>query len=467
MFHVEQIALFLTASALVAAAEVGSQVPVAPPALHLALATENAEAREHMQSGMLDLLLGWDESARIHFARALDCDDMCSLAYVGLLMTEPEPVSRELRLAALSDRINDLPATPAEGFYLATFLKLLMNDHHGAAEDFCSRAQQFRADTLSACWGILLLHCEDIGYDEDGRVRPLQQRALSLAEELYRVHPQDPIVCFVRAFVEQAAPSVSKQALEAAEKCAAALPSHPIPSHLFGHRLYRNGQPADAVPHFMAAVKSATRKDIPEWESSVLMTSRLYVSTAMWSAGMNKKALATRRAMTAASLDREHLHAPAVILQRWEARTLPLRVLVLNPTAPTLAFINAASKAAEIKPPLPGDDPVLKVRDCLRAALYARYYMAARKPAEAARSLKIAEQALAEFERTREQTLDRGVHYLTPWVRALEACEVALASARAEVFKSSAETWKDLARRSIRPISLMLPPVIPKRAEKK
>ncbi len=467
MFHVEQTALFLAATALIAAAEVGPSAPLSPPALQLALATENAEARESIQLGMLDLLLGWEESARLHFVKALESDDMCSLAYVGLMMTEPEPRLRDQRLAELSERINELPATPIEGFYLATFLKLLLNDHHGAAEDFCGRAQQFKADTLSACWGILLLHCEDVGYDEDGRVRPLQQRALHLAEELYKMHPKDPLVCFVRAYVEQSAPSVSEQALEAAEQCAAALPSHPIPSHLLGHLLYRNGQAAEAVPHFMAAVKSATRKDIPEWESSVLMTSRLYVSTAMWSAGMNRKALATRRAMTAVPFDREHADAPAVILHRWEARTLPLRVLVLNPATPTLGFINAASKAAEVKPAAEGEDPVLKVRDCLRAALYARYYMAARKPAEAARSLKIAEQALAEFESTRERTFARGVHYLTPWVRALEACEVALASARAEVFESSAEVWKDLARRSVRPVTLMLPPVIPQRADKK
>lgn len=460
MFHVEQITLLCSAVALVAAAELPSPPPVLP-VQHIPLATENTEAQEAMQAGMLDLLLGWEESARLHFERAAKADDMCSLAWCGLMMTQPEPAARTRSMQELSERITQLPGTPPELFYLNTFLKLLGNDQLGAAEDFIRRHEIYRHDVLSACWGILLLHCADLGYDEQGTPLPSQARALELAGKLYAAHSGDALVCFVRGYVEEAAPKVSEEALAAARKAAELLPQHPIPAHLYGHLLYRSGKPQEAVPHFMRAVTCATRKDIPEWESSVLMTSRLYVSTAMWSAGESSKALATRRALNKMPLDREHLHEPAVILHRWEAATLPLRVLVGNPANPSVGQITAAAKAAEISPALPGEDPVLLVRDCLRAALHARLRASRGDAKNAAHSLTLAEEALKKFEQTREATLAQGVHYITPWMRSLEACQIALNSARAALYTRTAEMWKESARQAVRPVTLMLPPVIP------
>lgn len=461
MFHVEQIPLFLSAVALVSAAEMPPASCPAPAVQHLALATENAEARGAIQDGMLDLLLGWEESARLHFERAARADDMCALAWCGLMMTQPDPAARTQSMQELSERILQLPGTPQEIFYLNTFLKLLGNDHTGAAEDFIRRQELYRHDTLAACWGILLLHCADLGYDEQGTPLPCQARALELAAKLYAAHSGDALVCFVRAYVEEAAPQVSEEALAAACKAAELLPQHPIPAHLYGHLLYRAGKPQEAIPHFMQAVKTATRKDIPEWESSVLMTSRLYVSTAMWSAGQSGKALATRRAMNKMPLDREHLHEPAVILQRWEAATLPLRVLVGNTAEPTVGQITAASKAAEVSPALPGEDPVLLVRDCLRASLHARLRASLGDVKNAGYSLALAEEALHQYEQTREATLALGVHYITPWMRSLEACQIALSTARAAVYTRTSELWKESARQAVRPVTLMLPPVIP------
>lgn len=457
MFHVEQYLIPFSAVAVVAAAEVSP----APPLLQLALATESEEAQKEVQAGLVDLLLGWEESARIRFERAAKADDMCSLAWCGLMMTEADPAARKRSMQELTERINQLPTTPPEAFYLATFFRLLANDQLGAAEDFIQRAERYRHDVFSACWGILLLHCSDVGYDELGKTLPHQSRALELAGKLYQENPENALVCFVRGYVEEAAPVVSEQAIQAAEKSVRLMPGHPIPQHLYGHLLYRSGSAGEAVSHFMEAVKSATRKDIPEWESSVLMTSRLYVSTAMWTAGQSAKALATRRAMNKMPLDREHLHAPAVILHRWEAATLPLRVLVAGKKVPSIGQITAASSAAEVKPALPGDDPVLLVRDCLRACLYVRLRAKNKDVRNAAKSLALAEEALKQFEQTREDVLARGVHYITPWTRALEACQVALSMARAEVYTRTADMWKESARQAVRPVTLMLPPVIP------
>lgn len=463
MFHVEHIMIPFSAVALVAAAELPEQVSTTPcPApLELALATDNPTAQQAVKAAMLDLLLGWNESARVHFARAVEADNTCTLAYAGLWMTDADPARLKENLANLTEKFHQSAGTPIETFYISCFLKLLSNDQLGAAEDFCSRAAIYKNDVLSACWGILLLHCADLGYDEQGRALTRQARALELAGRLYAERPENPLVCFVRAYVEEAAPEVSKQALEAAAKAAALLPEHPVPSHLLGHLLYRSKRAEEAVPHFMKAVTLATRKDIPEWESSQLMTSRLYVSTAMWSCGQNAKALATRRVLSAMPLNREHLHAPAVILQRWEAATLPLRVLVASPEVSRTGLITAAAAAAEVKPPLPWEDPVLHVRDCLRATLYARLRAHSGNTEHATRSLALAEDALKKFELTREDVLARGIHYITPWMRALEACQVALSKARAEVYVRTSDMWEESARMAVRPVTLMLPPVIP------
>ncbi len=465
MFHVEQLMIPVYAAALVAAA---AEVPEAPApycgdiaALQMPLATESPAVQKEMQAAMLDLLLGWEESARLHFARAVELDSMCALAHCGLLMTEANADAREQSRTKLMEQLDKMPATPVEAFYLSTFLKLLMNDQLGAAEDFIKRSGEYRMDTLSACWGTLLLHCADLGYDEQGKPLRHQARALELARKLYSQHPEDALVCFVRAYVEESSPVVSEEALKAAEKAAQLLPGHPVPSHLYGHLLYRSERAAEAVPHFMQAVKLATRSDIPEWESSALMTSRLYVSTAMWASGQKDKALATRRAMNAMPLDREHLDAPAVILQRWEAATLPLRILVASPEVPRQGLISSASEAAEISPALPGDDPVLLVRDCLRACLHARLKAAYNDTVYATRSLELADAAYTAFEKSREDVLARGIHYITPWMRALEACQIARSMARAEVYKSTADMWHESAKQSVRPVTLMLPPVIP------
>lgn len=465
MFHVEQMIIPLAAAAsLVYATEV-AEVPepyqgTIPP-LQMALASTSVEAQQEMQAAMLDLLLGWQESARIHFKRVVELDSMCALGYCGLLMTEADPAAREQSRKTLTEKLDEMPATPMEAFYLTGFLKLAVNDQLGAAEDFIKRAEEYRMDTLSACWGILLLHCADLGYDEEGKPLRHQARALELASKLYAEHGDDPLVCFVRAYVEESAPVVSEEALKAAEAAAKQLSEHPIPSHLYGHLLYRSERAAEAVPHFMQAVRLATRSDIPEWESSVLMTSRLYVSTAMWASGQKNKALATRRALNRMPLDREHLDAPAVILQRWEAATLPLRILVATPEAPRLGLISAASEAAEVKPALEGDDPVLLVRDCLRACLHARLRAAYNDDVHAARSLGLAEAAYRAFEKSREDVLARGIHYITPWMRALEACQIAISMARAEVYTRTADMWRESARQAVRPVTLMLPPVIP------
>jgi len=411
---------------------------------------------------MLDLMLGWEESALLHFRAAVEADEACLLPHAGLLLADLHADARDKR-DALARSLEQAPAaTPAESFYLNAFLKLLSRDVSGAAENFCARADRYRADVFSACWGILLLHCIDYGYTPEGKPEPFQQRALDRAGALYRACQDNALACFVRAYVEEAAPVVSAEALEAARKAAGLLPGHPAPEHLLGHLLYRSGKAQEAAMHFHRAAELAQRDDIPYADSALLMTARLYESTALWSSWQDAAALRTRRAMNAVPLDRARLSRPAVLLQRWEAATLPLRILVKRAAPPTYGEIAAASRAAAPEPPLE-DDPALLVRDCLRSVAYVRTKHAAGDKAGTLRSLRLAEEACQRFKATRDKTIAHGLQFITPWMRAEEACEIALSVARAEVYASTAELWKQAERDAARPVSLLMPPPIPER----
>lgn len=461
------LALFASAAMVTAAETAGGSHHSSTTScqLRLALASDNEEACQQTSAGMLDLLLGWGESARLHFGQALKADSSCFLAYCGLLLAETDSSARQQAVGKFMEDLassREVRATPAESFYMSAFLKLLSHDHLGAAQDFCTRADRFRGDIFSACWGILLLHCLDFGYAPDGAIEHWQEQALSRASALFAVHPENAMVCFIRAYIEESAPAPSTEALNAARKSVELLPGHPAPEHLLGHLLYRSGNAHEALPHFRKAAQYAHRAEIPPSDATLEMTALLYESTALWADRQDREALRTRRAMNAMALDRDRLLAPGAILQRWEASTLPLRVLVRRENLPTPGELAAAAKAVAIDSSAT-DDPLLHVRDCLQATLHARLKTAAHDVQGSLRSLKLAEEAIKRLEAAQTRMLGQSPLLLTPWLRAREACQIALYAARAETYPSTADLWKRNENEAVQPISLLLPPTVPQR----
>jgi tetratricopeptide (TPR) repeat protein len=201
---------------------------------------------------------------------------------------------------------------------------------------------------------------------------------------------------------------VSEEALQAASKALELLPGHPMPYLLMGHLLYRSERAGEAVPYFRKAVELAGKAGIEPEQERLKMTALLYESTALWSSYQDEAALATRRAMNAEKLDAGMLATPVMVLRRWEANTLPLRILIRREVAPTVVEIRAASNAATPSPALPGKDAVLVVRDCLRAALYARARVKTADRQNAQKSLALAQQKLNDSRARRMLFLLRG-----------------------------------------------------------
>ena len=458
------------------------------PLLVLPIASSSEELKQQLTVGWQDLLMGWEESARRHFEQALQHDDRCALAHAGLLLAFPEQAQEHVRtLQQICGQDSDTLLTPAESFYLSVFLRASGRHIEGAAREMNEHADRYRADLFAALWGIQFLHCADTGYTQEGEVRPLQAEALRRAQALYRKHPSHPLVCYLRAYLEEAAPDISPEALEAAQKAAELMPGHPMPQLLFGHLLYRSQREEEALAHFQQAAflakeesrlhseiadrdrsKSDRGKSEGEREhqpSALFLTATLYEATTLWSIGQDRKSLQLRRRLRAIPLpiDRKESASPAATLLRWEARTLPLRVLILRKRVPTQGEIEAAFQAAT--PEHPSDiDFVLEERNCLRAALSARKKAGAGDMKEAVRSLQLAEEALARFDKTLDRVREVSPHWVTPWHRAREACLVALCTAKAEVYPSSADIWKENARQAVQPPVLLLPPPVPMRS---
>lgn len=463
MFHVEHKTLLLWAVSILSGTAQLAATPVASSpesCLILPLATTNRESAACVASGMQELLLGDNEAAGQYFARAIDRDENPSpLAYIGLYMTQGDAAA----LDALTQRLDSLPVTPPEAFYLESLLLLVQRDIDGAQEAFSARAERYRADLFSACWAVQLLHYREQGYIADGGIQPYQQQALEQASALYRRYPDNPIVCYQRALVEENAPIVSDEALAAARRAVELLPDHPTVSHLLGHLLYKRGDYEEAARVFHSVWEMATQQQ----KEIVALQARLYESVALWSAGKDKEALAIRRELNAMPLTGDSSSTRNIFLI-WESHTLPLRILVLRAKAPQQSEINAAVRTA-----IPDKNVQQDNADayqvgvlCLQDALRARSLAAQKKKQDALAALQSAESRLCIMEKGRGEFLRKHPYLLTPWERLHDACVIAVNTARAELYPSTSETWREhVQSTSAKPSDMQLPPCVPQQGQ--
>ncbi len=460
--------LLLLATPLCASTTPGPSTPIL-----ITMASDNAEAKQHIQLGVRDFLMGWEEQAGEHFHAAIEAERSSALAWCGLMLVEGATTESRDALAEIFSE--DPVLTPQETALIESWLRLIQAGPVGAGEEFAERAEQYRNDTLSAAWAIRLLHD---GYERiGGKALPNQQRALMLAEQLYTRKPQDTLAAYLRAWVEQSAPAPSDTALAAAQHAAETLPEHPATQLLCGHMLYRKGRLKEAIPHLKLAVKQAetSRNNVPHgtmeqresrkislemWPLEVRI--KLYLSTLFHLDGQKQASEALQRELlkNAGEVPESQRRTPGAVLLHWEARTLPLRLLMLSPSLPTDAQVHAAVQAAT-PAGVPAAEPLHELRDCLRFCLVARQRAAAGKGTQARKCLEAAEAAFKRYEASREDCARQGAYVLSAWTRMHAACELALLAAKAAAYPDSAEFWRQSFEEKLRPETLLMPPVLP------
>ena len=480
MFHVERLKKLITAAvALCTAAAAASaqqqnneqKVVALPcseiqyPGLNLPLATANSEVLSSIEKGFVDLILGWEEHACIHFAHAIEAgdgtEDDSLMAYCGMLLAANSAGAKDANRMALADKIDSLFSTPVEQFYLAALLKLAEGDIAGAASDFEKRALQYKRDVFSAAWAVMLLHCAEKGYDSQGSPLPYQKRALDLASQFYQQHPQNAIACYLRGYVEEGAPKVSEEALEASLKAVELCSGHPMPSLLCGHLLYRSERVDEAVKHLHNAVQFTDLHSINAGVSSTKLIASLYEVTALWSVRKENEAMQLLTTICKLNTSDEKTSAATTILKNWEAKSFALRCLVMRTAPPTVKEIREASSMLVDDKSVDENDPVCLLRDCLRASLYTRARMAQNDVINAGKSLKLAQDSLRKFEESKADVMAKGSAYITPWLRAHEACRLAVLAAGAAVTSDNSEESKKLSSALVNPSTMLMPPVLP------
>ncbi len=454
----------LAACASVCFAEVNATDACETPILTLASANDDANSLVNL--GMRDMLLGWDEQARIHFTRARQLDES-PLAVLGVMLTSGANDEDRATLQKLLE--DDVPMTPQELDMLGTFLRVLRGEQRGAGEEFAARAEQRRRDWLSGCWAALLLHN---GYDVDGHALPGQALALEKAQALYHSHSDKPLVCYMRALVEETAPQVTNEALDAARKAADMLPSHPSPQLLLAHLLYRRGEGEWAIPPLQLAVQFAeqARQNVPHGTFKLSLASspleiraRLYLATLLARQGRAGESRAALEALKPAlNSDVKALSVESGWpLLHWAARTLPLRLLMLRAELPSRAEVADAVKFSESFAPLGKEDLVRSYHDCLRFCVVARQCAAEGKLQQANRCIKAAEDCLAMLRKVMGDTSASPL-LVTCRARAVEACTMAILAAKAAAYADTADIWLKSLEDAERPAGYLMPPVLPR-----
>lgn len=450
MFHMEQfLVLFLLGVAvapLPCSAEFFS-AEMQPQEIIVCGGEVTPEAQRLTNLGLEFFLCGDTTSASKAFAQADAAGNTSPLNDIGHILCAASKEARTAALTLLNEKMEDehLSMTPQEEFFLKALLLFINGDMRGSAEEFLSHAEHYRNDRLSRAWGILLLHYAS---NDDAT----QQRVLNLASDFYTRFPKSATSAYVRALSEEFFPKeqISGDALSAAQTAAQILPSAHM---LHGHMLFRAGRAQEAADVFHVIRERA------EKNSYAYFSAGLYEATALWCLGKADASLQLRRELNAAITLKAAPATDAELLWRWEINSLPLRVMVTRPEKITYTEIRAAKKAATGQ----GGDEHLSYRDCLVNLILARYHAQKGKKGLASKFLNDAEghyQHLQEKKIVAEIPLDQ-----TLYLRACQACELGILTVRAELFKSTSETWKQRKAELEKPSSMLLPPVLPERFE--
>lgn len=432
MFHMEQ---FPVIGLICCVSFAGAQQ------MSITASTQNPAAAEALNKGMTELFLGCHERAAEQFDRVIREDPECAVAYAAAMLAEREngitEKSRALR-GALEALLPSVRATPMELLYLNVFLALTNDESAEALRLLEAHCAKYRADLHARCWMTLLKH-----------YAPGQQEAaLSEADALYAAHPESMTVCFLRALAEEWAEPPTETARAAAAKAAELFPGHPRLLHLHAHLLFRAGE-------FLPAAEKFTEElALCEPQGREGLRILLYKATALWCAGKDRDSLAVRQ------LIRKH----PLFYENWEARTLPLRVLLGRQETPSINEISAALKVAMPKTQEKGecipDNTCRLFREVAENCLRARR-SADRKEHEEAYRLYL---TAAEKSKQAERELTLCVNPDAAVQRSPQACKLAVAITQRFVVPGTEKEAYELFRELNTPPTHLRPPLIPTRS---
>lgn len=415
-------------------------------AVNIPVSSEFTEAQKLVNLGLQCSVMGDTEQASTAFQQALQVDYDCILAHVGMLMsTTTGSEAYKTHLARLNELMPGAILTPVEEWYLSTLLQYIGCDLHGAATAFKERAARYRRDTLAACWDIVLNH-----YAAKESAEEITRRAEALLER----YPENPLLHFCRALLEECSTPPSERALTCGLKATEALPGNPAARLLAGRLLCNAGRAEDAVELFRKTLDNTSA------DSEAYVIAQLSLISALvhqhsrnsWVDALKEARKIAQKASSCTSTRNSGA------LLHWEGRTALLRLLVLQKTPPAGQAINTAAKACNA----PDGDPVRIVKDCLVEAIRARSLAETNRKSAALEQLTKAEKHYQELQRAGEEIKKKGGIYATCVRRAEQVCMAAMYRAKIALYPSTSDIWQSHLNEVLQiPQPRFLPPVLP------
>ncbi len=449
--------------------------------LSIALASSEQEIQSSIEQGMQSLLLGDILAARQHFALALKHDEKHALALCGLLMCGLDAASFNRYAQALQQLDEHYIPTPQEGRYLEGLYLIIAKQPVQARDHFERLALRYRADLVCRLWAALLY--QD-GYDALHKPREGQARALALLDESLDAQGthQHALLHYLRAYLEADAPSPSPRALASAQYAAEHLAQEPMAQLLAAHMLKRSSQGKGSAQQDSAAITQAitllARAEqgylaeqgeqlygddersffwlrLRLYRIALLMSEqpkealRLYNQVAELMKGTLSKPMTQAVSANAQPSGRD--------LLLWEWSLIPLRQLILSRKLDNKISIESFTHKPMHYTLCRLHPQHRDIITCIKNTLLARYNINHGQASLAHQQLAEAQQLYDELIKQRE--LDAQLVGNPIYARALDTCNIAICHAQIELYKESAEMWRDKLKELDLRASMLLPPL--------
>ncbi len=426
-----------------------------PETFILPISSKCNEASQFTLQGLHHIIFGWDEEAFRYFSMALEYDPSCFLAHWGLIFSafgsdHTEELNQSLESIKFLAKKNILP--PLEDSYCNVLALLIGEGRSSAANALEKHYRQFRRDPFAVMLRIVLLRN---GFDFFGTPLPDQKKALALAEELIQNYPDNAAAYFLRAWLEESAPTVSDRAIECAALASKISPYYAPVLHLDGIMQFRSQNYAKASAFFERSADSALRETekISVADRDLYLKSLLFLAVSQEKNGDKKSALRTRNFLRSIPIDWSRPFARGSRLQIWEVRSLPSRNILANDFIPDTKDIKACMSAFNNFPK--GDnDPTKTYASILKHCMEARLLFTQKK-SSGILCLNKAEEELKILRA--ESALSQNAAYRSQYERACESSQVILLHTRS-LYSKSPEDWKKDAAEISKHGSDFLPP---------
>ena len=248
------------------------------------------------------------------------------------------------------------PAFPEhERAYADALAVLLMDGPEEARKAWKTLYETWPRDPYAPLFYAMLLRD---GFDDRGKPGEGQEEAVRIVDEVLKKRPGSQAALFMRALLDEVAPVIPPETVETARRAVAANPQSSSAHHLLGHFLFRTGDYRGASAAFKKSedlcVNWEKSEKVPRALNDAYFRSAIYRAVSEFCAGRYKEADRIASAVASVPLDKEYPLAPGTLLQIWEARNLPVRLMLANPDLPRQEYVLKASPA-----PLPKGFPDL------------------------------------------------------------------------------------------------------------